>query len=96
MMLRAVPPGFRIERTSRVLLDQPPYKVVAEQVWQSFGQAGVIARVTSTLPQKTIPIVPANIQIQIPALGSLRALAADDYELGPEHTSSLIYIVYGR
>jgi hypothetical protein len=96
MMLRAVPPGFRVEKTSRVLLDQPPYKVTAEQLWQSFGQAGVIARVTSTLPQKAIPIVPANIQIQIPQLGALRALAADDYELGPEQPSSRIYIVYGR
>jgi len=36
MMLGAVPPGFRVEKTSRVLLDQPPYKVVAEQLWQSF------------------------------------------------------------
>jgi len=52
--------------------------------------------VTSTLPQRTIPIVPANIQIQIPQLGALRAMAADDYELSPEQTSSRIYIVYGR
>jgi hypothetical protein len=96
MMLGAVPPGFRVEKTSRVLLDQPPYKVVAEQLWQSFGQAGVIARITSTLPQRTIPIVPANIQIQIPQLGALRAFAADDYELGPEQTSSRVYLVYGR
>jgi hypothetical protein len=96
MMLRAVPPGFRVEKTSRVLLDQPPYKVTAEQLWQSFGQAGVIARVTSTLPQRVIPIVPANIQIQIPQLGALRALAADDYELGPDQPSSRIYIVYGH
>jgi len=96
MMLGAVPPGFRVEKTSRVLLDQPPYKVVAEQLWQSFGQAGVIARITSTLPQRTIPIVRANIQIQIPQLGALRAFAADDYELGPEQTSSRVYLVYGR
>jgi hypothetical protein len=96
MMLGAVPPGFRVEKTSRVLVDHAPYRVVAEQLWQSFGQAGVIARITSTLPQRTVPVVPVNIQIQIPQLGSLRAMAADDYELGPEQTSSQIYIVYGR
>ena len=96
MMLGAVPPGFRVEKSSAVLLDQAPYRVVAEQLWHSFGQAGVIARVTSTLPQHTVPIVPANIQIQIPQLGALRAMAADDYELSPQHTSSRIYIVYGR
>jgi len=96
MMLHAVPPGFHVEKSTRVLLDQPPYRVVAEQLWQSFGQAGVIARITSTLPQRSVPIVPANIQIQIPQLGALRAMAADDYELNPSQTSSRVYIVYGR
>ncbi len=96
MMLGAVPPGVRVEKTSRVLLDQAPYRVVAEQLWQSFGQAGVIARVTSALPQRTVPIVPANILIQMPQLGTLRAMAADDYELGPGQTSCRVYIVYGR
>jgi len=96
MMLRAVPPGFRVEKSSRVLLDQSPYRVVAEQLWQSFGQAGVIARITSTLPQRSVPIVPANIQIQIPQLGALRAMAADDYELTPGQISSHLYIVYGH
>lgn len=96
MMLGVLPPAFRIEKSSRILLDQPPYRVVAEQLWQSFRQAGVVARVTSTLPQHAVPIVPANIQIQIPQLGALRAMAADDYELGPEHPSTRIYIVYGR
>ncbi|HUD24622.1 MAG TPA: hypothetical protein VMQ45_02985 [Burkholderiaceae bacterium] len=96
MMLGTIPPGFRVERSTRVLLDQPPYRVVAEHLWQSFRQAGVIARVTSAFPQRTVPIVPANIQIQIPQLGSLRAMAADEYELGPEQLSSRVYIVYGR
>jgi hypothetical protein len=96
MMLGAVPPGFRVEKSSRVLLDQAPYRVVAEQLWQSLDQAGVIARVTSTLPQRIVPIVPANIQIQIPQLGALRAMASDDYELGPGQISCQIYIVYAR
>jgi hypothetical protein len=96
MMLGTIPPGFRVERSSRVLLDQPPYRIVAEHLWQSFRQAGVIARVTSTLPQHSVPIVPPNIRIQIPELGRLRAMAADEYELGPEQLSSRIYIVYAR
>jgi len=52
--------------------------------------------VTSTLPQHSVPIVPPNIRIQIPELGRLRAMAADEYELGPEQLSSRIYIVYAR
>jgi hypothetical protein len=96
MMLGAVPSGFRVQNSSRVLLEQSPYRVVAEQVWQSFNQAGVIARLTSMLPHRTVPLVPANILIQIPQLGALRAMAADNYELGPERSWSRIYIVYGR
>lgn len=96
MMLGTVPPGFRIEKTSRVLLDRPPYRITAEQLWQSFGQAGVIARIRSTLPQKPIPVVPANIQIQIPQLGALRAMAADDYELDAQQGNSRVYFVYSR
>jgi hypothetical protein len=96
MMLGTAPPGFRVEKTSRLLLDEAPYRVVAEQLWQSFNQAGVIARVTSTLAQRTVPIVPASIQIQFPQLGALRAMAADEYELTPEQPSSRIYVVYER
>ena len=94
MMLGATPTGFHVERSSRLLFDHPPYRVVAEQLWQSLGQSGIIARVTSTLPNQTVPLVPANILIQIPQLGSLRAMAADDYALGPEQLSSRVYIVY--
>jgi hypothetical protein len=96
LMLGSAPPGFRVEKTSRVLLDEAPYHVVAEQLWQSFSQSGVIARVTSTVPQRTLPIVPANIQILIPQLGALRAMAADAYEIGPQQISARIYLVYGR
>jgi hypothetical protein len=96
MMLGIVPHGFRAEKSSRVLLDQPPYRVVAEHLWHSFRQTGVIARVTSTLPKNTVPIVPANIQIQIPQFGPLRAMSADEYELSPEQPFSRLYIVYAR
>jgi hypothetical protein len=96
MMLGTVPPGFRIEKSSRVLVDEAPYRVVAEQLWQSFGQAGVIARITSTVPQRVVPVIPTNIQIHLPQLGALRAMAADDYELTPNQPSSRVYIVYGR
>jgi len=96
LMLGSAPAGFSVEKTSRVLLNEAPYHVVAEQFWQSFRQSGVIARVTSTVPQRTVPIVPANIQILVPQLGALRAMAADAYEIGPQQISTRIYLVYGR
>jgi hypothetical protein len=96
MMLGAVPAGFKAEKSSRVLLDVAPFRVVAEQLWQSPRQAGVIARLQSTLPRQSVTLVPANIQIRIAQLGSLRAMAAEDYELGPDLASTRIYLVYGR
>jgi len=96
MMLGTAPPGFRVDKSSRVLLDLAPYRVVAEQLWQSSRQAGVIARLHSTLPRRPIALVPANIQIRIAQLGTLRAMAADDYELGPDLGSTHIYLVYAR
>lgn len=96
LMLGAPPAGFKAEKSSRVLLDEAPYRIVAEQVWQSARQSGVIARLHSTLPQKSVPLVPANVQIRIAPLGTLRAMAADGYELGPGIPSVRIYLVYGR
>jgi hypothetical protein len=96
MMLGAVPAGFRAEKSSRVLLDEAPFRIVAEQLWQSPRQAGVIAHLQSTLPRQAVTLVPANIQIRIAQLGSLRAMAAEDYELGPDRIATRIYLVYGR
>jgi hypothetical protein len=96
MMLGTVPAGFRAEKSSRVLLDEAPFRIVAEQLWQSPRQAGVIARLHSTLPQRAVALVPANVQIRIAQLGSLRAMAAEDYELGPDLPSTRVYLVYGR
>src|SRR5882757_4238994 len=96
LMVGSAPAGFRVERAARVLLDEAPYHVVAEQFWQSFGQSGIIARVTSTIPQRAVPIIPANMQIRIPQLGALRAMAADVYEIGPERQSTRFYLVYGH
>jgi hypothetical protein len=79
-----------------VLLDEAPYRVVAEQLWQSRHHAGIIARLHSTIPQRPIALVPANIKIRIAQLGNLRAMAADDYELGPDVSSTRVYFVYGR
>ncbi len=96
MMQGVVPPGFQIERTRRVLLDEPPYRIIAQQVWRSGRQTGVLAELTSTVPQRTVALVPANIRIRIPELGTLRAMAADRFELDAGQPSTPVYLVYGH
>lgn len=96
-MMRGVsPPGFVIEPSSRVLLDQAPYRIRAIEVWRSPRLVGVLAQLDATIPGATVPVVPANIVIAIPELGKLRAMAADDFELDALHSATRVYLVYGH
>jgi hypothetical protein len=96
MMQGVAPAGFQILKSERVLFDQTPYRVVAQQVWRSRHQTGILAEISTSLPSQTVPIVPADILIRIPELGVLRAMAADDFELDANHASTRIYLVYGN
>lgn len=96
MMQGITPAGFQIQRSQRVLFDQPPYRIVAQQVWRSHRQTGILAQLSTNVPGQSIPIVPANILIRIPELGVLRAMAADEFELDAQHASTRVYLVYGN
>jgi hypothetical protein len=95
MMQGNAPAGYQVLSSQRVLLDQAPYRIVAQQVWRSRHQTGILAQLSTSLPKQTIPVVPANILIRIPELGTLRAMAADDFELNANRLSTRVYLVYG-
>ncbi len=96
-MMRGVsPPGFVIEPSARVLLDQAPYRIRALEVWRSPRLVGVLAQLDATLSGATLPVVPANILIEIPELGRLRAMAADNFELDMQHPGTRVYLVYAH
>ncbi len=97
MMQGNAPAGYQVMRSQRVLFDHAPYRIVAQQVWRSRRQTGILAQLSANLSGRTmpaIPIVPANIFIRIPELGTLRAMAADAFELDANHGSTRIYLVY--
>ncbi len=95
MMLGVAPSGFQVQKSDRVIFEHAPYRIVAEQVWQSRRETGIIANLSLTgTASSPIPIIPANIRIRIPALGTLRVLAADDLQLGGAKPSTRIYLVY--
>lgn len=96
MMQGNAPAGYQVLRSQRVLFDQTPYRIVAQQVWRSRRQTGIVAELSTTVPGQSLPIVPANILIRIPELGMLRALAADEFELDAAHASTRIYLVYAN
>lgn len=94
MMLGRAPSGYQVQHSERVLLDQAPYRVVAQEVWRSHRQTGILAQISTANPSLPIPIVPANLLIRIPEIGALRALAADEFELSANRLSTNIYLVY--
>lgn len=94
MMLGRAPTGYQVQHSERVLLDQAPYRVVAQEVWRSHRQTGILAQISTANPSLPIPIVPANLLIRIPELGALRALAADEFELSANRLSTNVYLVY--
>jgi len=96
MMQGTAPAGYQVQRSDRVLLDQAPYRIVAQQVWRSGQYTGILAQLSTTLAGQTIPVVPANILIRIPELGSLRAMAADSFELNAARVTTMVYIVYAN
>lgn len=96
MMQGIAPAGYQVQRSQRVLFDQAPYHIVAQQVWRSRHQTGILAELSTSLPGQTIAIVPANILIRIPELGLLRAMAADEFELDASHASTRVYLVYAN
>ena len=94
MMLGRAPAGYQVQHSERVLFDQAPYRVVAQEVWRSHRQTGILAQISTANPSLPVPIVPANLLIRIPEIGALRALAADEFELSPNRLSTNIYLVY--
>jgi len=94
MMQGHTPAGYQVQHTERVLLDQAPYRIVAQEVWKSRRQTGILAQISTASPSQPLPIVPANLLIRIPELGSLRALAADEFELRSNQLSTNVYLVY--
>jgi hypothetical protein len=96
MMQGHAPAGYQVQRSQRVLFDQAPYRIVAQEVWRSNRQTGIRAQISATTSARAIPIVPANLFIRIPDLGSLRAMAADNFELDGSRIATNIYLVYAR
>ena len=95
MMRATPPPGSEVQPSQRILLDQAPYRIVAHKLWRlPRGITGIIVRIQASVPPGSLPVVPADIDIRIPRLGTLRAMGADDFRLDATHPSTQGYLVY--
>ena len=95
MMRATPPPGSEIQPSRRILLDQAPYRIAAQELWRlPRGITGIIVHIQASVPPGALPVVPADIDIRIPRLGTLRAMGADDFRLDAAHPSTQGYLVY--
>ncbi|HUN92450.1 MAG TPA: hypothetical protein VMU33_10360 [Burkholderiaceae bacterium] len=96
MMQGIAPAGFHVEGSSRVLLEQAPYRIVAREFWSSPRFNGIVADLASTVAGATIPVVPANIVLRAPELGTLRAAAPERFELDAASPATRLFLVFAR
>ncbi len=97
MMRATPPPGSEIQPSRRILLDQAPYRIAARELWRlPRGITGIIVRIQASVPPGAVSVLPADIDIRIPRLGTLRAMGADDFRLDAVHPSTQGYLVYAE
>lgn len=96
MMRGQAPAGYRVQKSQRVLAEPPPLRIVAEQLWRSTREAGLVARITwfPGASDGSYRIDPTELHIRIPALGRRRAFGADRFALDGDHSSTRVYLVY--
>lgn len=88
--------GFERAQTSRVLLQQAPLRITAREVWSSPQLVGIAVEFELMGGAPSVEIRPAGIRIEIPDMGPLRAMNADNWELTSARPKSQGYLVFSR
>lgn len=97
MFINQPPAGFEVQPSSTVLLDTPPYRITAREVWSSPTLTGIVADVEKNTPAAAVQFNPTSIQLQIPSLGRLRLVSADKWRLdGGLNRRIRAYLVFAR
>ncbi len=96
MMRYSVPGGFETAASKTVLLQQAPLRITAKEVWSSSRMVGVLVEISIEGPIDRVEIQPASVRLQIPEFGTLRAMAADSWELSPDSPATRGYLVFTR
>ena len=94
MMRDTAPGGFQVLQSRRVILDQPPLRLTADQVWHSARMTGIRAHLTGAPAGSPLTVVPTDLSIHIPELGGLRAIGATSYQLDDAHPSITLYLIF--
>ncbi len=94
MMAGAPANGVSVRKQAQDLVVGPEYRIGSLEMWQTPGMTGIVGTVT-LLPQVAAATVrPSDITLKIPALGQLRMMGADRWDLQPDLRSATVYFVF--
>lgn len=88
-------PGFSARRTGAVIMNTPPYRIVAKAIIQSPGMTGVIAQWQKDSLQPEVRFNPVTFKISLPGAGKIRMISTNQWTLGSGQIATM-YMVFTR
>jgi len=95
MMKGITPPGFYVTHVNEVIMNTPPYRIVAKDLVRSPTLSGIIALWQKNSLQPQVRFNPITFHVHVPGLGKLRMISANRWTLGTGQQSAL-FMVFSR
>ena len=96
MMAGTPAQGISTSPTVQALVEGSEYKIGTTEVWESPGLTGIIGTATLVKGVNGTTIRPSDISLKIPALGQLRMMGADRWDLQTDASTTMVYFVFTR
>lgn len=94
MMAGAPAQGVAIRKHAQDLVAGQEYRIAAVELWETPSMTGVVATATLLPNVGGLTVRPSDISLKIPALGQLRMMGADRWELQPDVPTATVYFVF--
>jgi len=88
-------PGFSARRTNAIIMNTPPYRIVAKAIIQSPGMTGIIAQWQKDSMQPEVRFNPVTFKIRLPGAGKIRMISTNQWTLGSGQIATM-YMVFTR
>ena len=88
-------PGFSAQKVNTVIMNTPPYKIVAKALVQSPGMTGIIAQWQKDSLQPEVRFNPVTFKISLPGVGKIRMISTNQWTLGSGQIATM-YMVFTR
>jgi hypothetical protein len=88
-------PGFSARKTNAVIMNTPPYRIVAKAIVQSPEMTGIIAQWQKDSLQPEVRFNPATFKISLPGAGKIRMISTNQWTLRSGQVATM-YMVFTR